>query len=128
MLSGDPFDMTIRCLIVDDSPQFLAAARPLLERGGIEVIGVASDPAQAVRQVERLRPRVVLVDIDLGGHSGFEVADRLARLDTASVILISAHAQADFQDLIEASPAIGFIPKAQLSARAIEDLLAHPAA
>jgi DNA-binding NarL/FixJ family response regulator len=115
--------VALRCLIVDDSPQFLAAARPLLENEGVEVVGVASNPTEAVREVERLRPAVVLVDIDLGEYSGFEVGSRLASLDTASVILISTHAESDFKDLIGASPAIGFIPKSHLSARAIHDLL-----
>jgi hypothetical protein len=41
----------------------------------------------------------------------------------ASVILISTHAEEDFADLIAASPAIAFLPKWKLSARAIESLL-----
>jgi len=87
------------------------------------VVGVASNPAEALREFERLRPPVVLLDIDLGEHSGFELARRLTNAGSASLILISTHAEADFKDLIASSPAIGFIPKSQLSARAIRDLL-----
>ena len=87
------------------------------------MVGVASNPADALREFERLRPRVVLLDIDLGEHSGFELARRLANAGSASLILISTHAEADFKDLIASSPAIGFIPKSQLSARAIRDVL-----
>jgi DNA-binding NarL/FixJ family response regulator len=123
VLPGDPRDVTVRCLIVDDSPRFLAAVRPVLEQGGVEVVAVASNPADALREFERLRPRVVLLDIDLGEHSGFELARRLTDAGSASLILISTHAEADFKDLIASSPAIGFIPKSQLSARAIQDLL-----
>jgi DNA-binding NarL/FixJ family response regulator len=123
VLPGDPRDVPVQCLIVDDSPRFLAAVRPVLEQGGIEVVGVASNPTDALREFERLRPRVVLLDIDLGEHSGFELARRLANAGNASLILISTHAEADFKDLIASSPAIGFIPKSQLSARAIQDLL-----
>ncbi|MDX6698607.1 MAG: hypothetical protein QOE65_2004 [Solirubrobacteraceae bacterium] len=115
--------MSLRCLIVDDNPEFLAAARPRLEQGGLEVVGVASNPADALRQVQELRPRVVLVDIDLGAHSGLDLARELAGTDSASLILISTHAESDFADLIASSPAIGFIAKAQLSAHAVEDLL-----
>jgi DNA-binding NarL/FixJ family response regulator len=115
--------VALRCLIVDDSPQFIAAARPLLEQGGIEVVGVASSPSEAVRALESVRPRVVLVDIDLGEHSGFELARQLASIDTAPVILTSTHAEAEFTDLIASSPALGFIAKSQLSAHAIHDLL-----
>jgi CheY-like chemotaxis protein len=116
----------LRCLIVDDSQRFLAAARGLLERQGITVVGVASTGAEALRRVEELRPDVMLVDIDLGGESGFEVARRLNRdasLAPPPMILISTHAEQDYADLIAASPAVGFVPKSVLSATAIRKLL-----
>jgi DNA-binding NarL/FixJ family response regulator len=53
----------LRCLIVDDSPRFLEAARGLLEREGIVVVGVAPNGADAVRLAVELRPDVCLVDI-----------------------------------------------------------------
>jgi CheY-like chemotaxis protein len=120
----------LRCLIVDDSWHFLNAARGLLERQGVVVVGVASTGAEAVRRVEELRPDVTLVDIDLGGESGFEVARRLQHDSNGTpgpVIMISTHAEQDYADLIAASPAIGFLPKSALSADAIRDLLGEPA-
>jgi CheY-like chemotaxis protein len=115
----------LRCVIVDDSPRFLDAARGLLEREGITVVGVASSGAEAAQRVERLRPDVVLVDIDLGGQSGFEVARQLHRNGGPAprIILISTHAEQDYADLIAASPAVGFLAKTALSAGAIRDLL-----
>jgi DNA-binding NarL/FixJ family response regulator len=113
----------LRCLIVDDNPSVLIAARGLLEREGIGVVGVASNTAEAVRSVADLRPDVVLVDIDLGGESGFELA---RQLDGSSVILISTHAERDYADLIEASPALGFLAKSELSANAIRTILNVP--
>jgi hypothetical protein len=65
----------------------------------------------------------VLVDIDLGGESGFELA---RQLEGARVILISTHAERDYADLIEASPAIGFLAKSDLSASAILEILNAP--
>jgi CheY-like chemotaxis protein len=126
--SCDPEAMMLRCLIVDDSPRFLAAARGLLEREGIEVVAVASTSAQALQRAAELRPDITLLDIDLGGQSGFEVARRLhqqARPGRSPVILTSTHAEQDYQDLIAASPAVGFLPKTDLSASAIRDLLAR---
>ena len=116
----------LRCLIVDDSPRFLAAARGLLDREGITVVGVASTVADALQRVEELRPDVALLDIDLGGESGLELARRLQQDDGAPprIILISTHAEQDFTDLIAASPAVGFLSKSSLSAAAIRDLLA----
>jgi DNA-binding NarL/FixJ family response regulator len=121
--------MALRCLIVDDSPRFLEAARGLLEREGVSVVGVATSCAEALRQATKLRPDVTLVDIDLGGQSGFEVVRRLHRteLATAKTILISTHDEADYADLIAASPALGFLSKTTLSADAIRDLVGLPA-
>jgi DNA-binding NarL/FixJ family response regulator len=118
--------MTLRCVIVDDSPAVLRAASELLECQGIVVVGVASTGVQAVRLIEELEPDVVLVDIDLGPESGFDLARRLVetpdRAGTRS-ILISTHDGADFANLIAGSPAIGFLPKSDLSATAIHRLL-----
>jgi two-component system, NarL family, nitrate/nitrite response regulator NarL len=60
-----------------------------------------------------------LVDIRLGQESGFDLARRLR----GTVILISTHAQDEFSEEIAGSPAVGFIPKARLSASAVRRLL-----
>ena len=116
----------MRCLIVDDSPRFLDAARGLLERQGITVVGVATNGAEALERAEELQPDVTLLDIDLGGESGLELARRLHRESGPAplpLILISTHAEQDYADLIAASPAVGFLPKTALSAGAIRELL-----
>ena len=121
----DPEPM-LRCLIVDDSARFLDAARGLLERQGITVVGVASNSAEALQRVGELRPDVTLLDIDLGGESGLELARRLHGQSGPAptpVILISTHSEQDHAELIAASPAVGFLPKTALSAAAIRDLL-----
>jgi DNA-binding NarL/FixJ family response regulator len=99
-----------------------------LEREGVVVVGVASSGEEAVRRVEELRPDVTLVDIDLGGESGFEVVRRLHEevgVAPARLILISTHTLDDYAELIAASPTAGFLPKTALSAGAIRDLLGH---
>jgi DNA-binding NarL/FixJ family response regulator len=120
----------MRCLIVDDNPGFLRAARTLLEQEGVRVVGVASTGADAVRCAADLHPDVTLIDIGLGAESGFDVARRLFEdpsVDPGQLILISANGQDDLAELIEASPAIGFLVKPALSAVAIESLLRRPA-
>ena len=114
----------MRCLIVDDDASFLEAASRLLEHQGIAVVGVASTSAEALRRAEELRPEVILVDINLGAESGFEVAEQLHRDGrSAPVIMISTHAEQDFADMIAASPAVGFLCKSALSPSAVRDLL-----
>jgi CheY-like chemotaxis protein len=112
--------VTLRCLLVDDNDHFLAAARDLLEREGLVVAGTASDIAEAVGRAGELVPDVALVDINLGGESGFDLARLLAG---TPVIMISTHAGDDYADLIEASPAIGFLNKIELSAAGVRSLL-----
>jgi DNA-binding NarL/FixJ family response regulator len=118
--------VAFRVLIVDDSQSFLEAARGLLEREGVSVVGVASTIAEALSQEAELRPEVVLVDITLGAESGFELARRLRETGSdggSKVILVSTYAEADFAELIAESPANGFLPKSQLSAEAIGRLV-----
>ncbi|HKP20042.1 MAG TPA: response regulator transcription factor [Thermoleophilaceae bacterium] len=121
--------MPLRTLLVDDNSRFLRAARELLEREGMEVLGVASTSEEAVRLAGALRPDVCLVDIDLGDESGFDLARRLAQADGHSprVMLISAYPERDFTDLIADSPAVGFLPKSEISAARILELLAEEA-
>jgi DNA-binding NarL/FixJ family response regulator len=117
--------MALRSLIVDDNTHFLTAARDLLEREGVEVVGVASSGAEALQLADMLRPDVALVDIDLGDESGLDLARRLVGADgeRSRVVLISAYSENDFADLIAASPAVGFLSKAELSAAKIEEVL-----
>jgi two-component system, NarL family, nitrate/nitrite response regulator NarL len=114
--------VAVRCLIVDDNVSFLDAARVLLEREGLEVVGIASTGDEALEQAGKLRPDVVLVDIMLGDESGFELARRLEE-SGSRVVLISTHAEADVEDFIAESPATGFVPKSELSASAIRRIL-----
>jgi DNA-binding NarL/FixJ family response regulator len=119
----------LRCLIVDDNPRFLAAARAMLEREGLAVVGVASNGAEALHRAEQLRPDVTLVDIHLGDQDGFELVRQLhdrADLAPSLTVIISTHAEEDYADLIAASPAIGFVSKTVLSARAIRELVGLP--
>ena len=118
-------EVRLSILIVDDNEHFLEAARASLERDGFDVVGTARTGAEAMQQAEDLRPDVVLTDIGLGSESGFDVARELARVGgpDSRVLLISTRLEEDFSDLIEASPAIGFLSKSDLSAEAIHTML-----
>src|SRR6476469_7823713 len=115
----------VRCLIVDDNALFIEGATGLLKREGLDVVGVATNSAEAIRLASELRPDVTLVDVDLGDEDGLELARQLS--DTTKVILISTHSEDDLGHLVATSPALGFVPKTRLSAQASRDLL-EPAA
>lgn len=116
--------MQLRCVIVDDDESFLDVARAALERDGLIVAGVAGSGSAALRSVAELRPDAVLVDIRLGGESGFDVARDLAADGHAGrIVMISSYAEADYADLIAEAPVAGFVPKTELSAAAVRRVL-----
>jgi DNA-binding NarL/FixJ family response regulator len=102
--------------------------RGLLAEEGLDVVGGAGSAADAHRQIAELRPEVALIDIDLGGDSGLELARQLREQPgqdaVPHLILISSHDEAEYADLIEASSAIGFLAKIDLSAATIRQMLA----
>ncbi|WP_432832140.1 response regulator [Dactylosporangium sp. CA-092794] len=115
--------MTIRCVIVDDSERFRISARRLLSDQGIAVVATAADSGEALRAVEAEQPDVVLVDVGLGAESGFDLAAQIPR---SPVIMVSSLAPEDLTDLLASSPAIGYLPKDQLSSCAICSMLDTP--
>jgi DNA-binding NarL/FixJ family response regulator len=110
----------LRCLIVDDNADFIDSASRLLTSQGLDIVGAASSSAEAVSMAESVHPDVALVDIQLGDESGLAVARLLAdRAPSTRVVLISTHAREDLVELLQESPAVGFLPKTALSVAAI---------
>ena len=119
--------MAYSCLLVDDSTYFLEAASKLLEAQGLAVVGVASTSAEALARVRELEPDVTLVDVDLNGESGFDLAWQLATTSDGSprrTILTSTRSESDLAELVAVTPVLGFISKDELSAGAICDFIA----
>jgi DNA-binding NarL/FixJ family response regulator len=111
-------------LIVDDHASFRSSARLLLESEGFEVVGEAADGESAIAQTAALAPEVLLLDVQLPGIDGFEVATRVTGRDGApAVILISSRDGVDFGPLISGCGARGFVAKAELSGERLRSLL-----
>src|SRR5712691_732288 len=118
--------MALRCLLVDDSTHFLEAASKLLEGQGVAVVGVASTIAEALVRVRELEPEVTIVDVNLNGESGFDLAWELAAISDeapTSTILASTRSESDLAAFVAVTPVLGFISKSELSAAAIRDFL-----
>ncbi len=111
-------------LIVDDHDGFRESARALLEAEGFAVVGDAADGAGAMAEVARLRPDVVLVDVQLPDVDGFVVAGRLAdRPAPPRVVLISSREAAAYGPRVAAAPVCGFLAKRELSGAALAALV-----
>jgi DNA-binding NarL/FixJ family response regulator len=114
----------LRVLLVDDHAAFRAAATALLERDGIAVLAAVADGETAIAEAARLRPDVVLVDVQLPDLDGFDVAAAVAREGGAPVVLMSSRDRSTYADRIASSTARGFIAKQSLSGPALRLLLA----
>src|SRR3954447_1558612 len=116
--------MPMTVLIVDDHASFRTAARKLLEHHGYQIVGEARDGEAALTAVQDLRPDVVLLDVQMPGIDGFEVASRLnASSNAPAIVLVSTRDGIDFGKLVAESGARGFISKHDLSGPALTELL-----
>jgi two-component system, NarL family, nitrate/nitrite response regulator NarL len=116
--------MTRTLLIVDDHPSFRTFARALLGAEGFEVTGEADNGEAALLEVARLRPDVVLLDVQLPGIDGIEVAAELARdPDGPQVVLTSSRDASDYGSRLIRAQVSGFIPKRELSGAALAALV-----
>ena len=116
--------MRTTVLIVDDHDGFRESARALLEAEGFAVVGDAADGAAAAMEVARLRPDVVLLDVQLPDVNGFVVAERLAAgPDPPRVVLISSRDAAAYGPRVDAAPVCGFLAKRELSGAALAALV-----
>jgi DNA-binding NarL/FixJ family response regulator len=111
-------------LVVDDHAEFRESARALLEAEGFAVVGEAAAGGEVFAAVERVRPQVVLLDIQLPDLDGFAVAKRLAAAPhPPAVVLISSRDASAYGPRLATAAARGFIAKRDLSGAVLADLL-----
>jgi two-component system chemotaxis response regulator CheB len=104
----------VRLLIVDDSALMRKLLADVLKSAPeIEVVGVARDGPEALRQVEQLKPDVVTLDVEMPGPSGLEVLPQLLAAHNLAVIMVSSFTQegADVTLAALERGAIDFFPK-----------------
>jgi DNA-binding NarL/FixJ family response regulator len=112
-------------LIVDDHEPFRESASALLGAEGFEVVGGVGEGAAALAAVERLRPDVVLLDVQLPDLDGFAVAERLAVMPyPPRVVLISSRDASAYGPRVRAAAARGFLAKRELSGASLAALVA----
>lgn len=118
---------TMRVVLIDDQPDFLEWAKSALEADeAFSVIGSFTDAEQAIAEVVRLQPDVLLVDFEMPAVTGFEVARRVRdAAPNVQVLLMSLHNSTYFEMLARLSGAKGFLPKQQFQPDTIRALLSQ---
>ena len=110
--------------IADDHPIFRQGLRQLIERDpGFTVVGEAADGPSALAAIERLVPRIAVLDIDMPGMDGLTAAARDRRLPTAEVCL-TMHSDARFLNAALNAGAMGYVVKDGVLVEIVECLKA----
>src|SRR5262245_26023803 len=87
----------IRVILAEDQAMVLGALAALLElEPDISVIAQVRDGAQALEAVRRLRPDVLITDIEMPGVTGLEVAQQLASENNFRIIVLTVFARAGY--------------------------------
>ena len=84
-------DDALRVVVVDDSPFMRGLISDLLTDAGVAVVGEAEDGAKALSVIDKTRPDVVTMDVEMPGMGGLEAVERLMDETPTPVLMLSAH-------------------------------------
>lgn len=115
----------MRVVLVDDDAEFLQWARAKLDESPrFSVVGESTSPEQAVPLVSGMKADLLVVDFEMPGTSGFEIARRIRdEAPAVKVIVMSLHTSRYFEVLAHVVGARGFLPKERFGVEAIEAML-----
>lgn len=110
-----------RALIADDHEMVRAGLRAIIEdTGRMEVVAEAADGEEAIRLAKKLKPDVILMDIDMPRLDGIEATRRISALELGTgVLILTRHDHKEYLEPIMSAGAMGFIRKS----RGPEDLV-----
>ncbi len=94
--------MTMRVLIVDESPERTAVLREGLERAGYEVAAALAAPIELLRAVEEVQPEVIIIDTDSPSRDVLEHVVMISRDEPRPIVMFSGD-DAPRAELVEAN-------------------------
>jgi two-component system, NarL family, invasion response regulator UvrY len=114
----------VQVLVVDDQAPFRDAVRAVIARvPGFELVAEATSGEEAVELVDRVRPGVVLMDINMGAMDGLEATKLITTAHPETmVILVSTYTEADMPPTARVCGAAAYVNKDELSPRVIRRL------
>ena len=117
---------TVRIIIVDDHPVFLKGLYYILERQeAIQVVGEATNSEDAVRLVQRQRPDMAIVDLELPEHGGLWAIQQMLAVHPALkiIVLTASDRVEDLKGALQAG-ALGYLVKGANPAEMLDAILA----
>jgi two-component SAPR family response regulator len=83
----------MRTILVEDEPDILEEIKAMVEKyGDVEIVGIYTEPLEAIKQVSVTKPDWALLNIEMAGMSGIELAERLLVLNLEiKVLFITAY-------------------------------------
>ena len=92
-MTGKALTHKAKILVVEDEPIVAMHTKQRLERMGYKVTGVASSGDEAIQQVQKTRPDLIIMDVHLQGKmDGVETAEQILRLGELPIIYQTAYA------------------------------------
>lgn len=118
---ADAPERAVRVLLADDSWAFLGSAEHFLSmEPGLQVVGYASNGHEAVEQVGRLRPDLVLMDVAMPRMGGLAATRRIKEQpDAPRVIMLTVHDEAEYRAAAEKAGADGFLAKSEFGCQLV---------
>jgi len=114
----------IKVFLVDDHPAVREGVRSFLISQGLEVVGEAADDAEAVRKLKSAKPHVIILDINLPGVDGGELAKRLrTSVPQAKLIAFSIHSSQEYVVRMARCGVHGYVMKDAPTAKLVEAIV-----
>jgi DNA-binding NarL/FixJ family response regulator len=112
----------VSVLVVDDQELFRAVVRDVVDATpDMTLVGEAASGEEAVAAVDRLSPRLVIMDKRMPGIGGIEAARRIRALRPEIVVVLTSVEEPD-PEALYAGDAVAFLRKRKLSPRALAEL------
>ena len=99
-------------MIVDDHDLIRYGLRRLLEdQAGIEVVDEACSGEEAMEKARKIKPDIVLMDINMPGIGGFEATSRMCQTQECKIIILTVHSEGPLPKRLLEAGAMGYLSK-----------------
>jgi CheY-like chemotaxis protein len=116
-------DVRIRVVVADDHPVIRRMVRSTLQQHPLEVCGEAENGAEAIEEVKRVRPDVVILNVTMPLVNGFEAAQEIKKqVPETAIVILSSHADKYFIAEAKKVGVRAYVPKSKIGQAFVDAL------